>query len=266
MKSLTKTFASIALGTSLVFTSVSGASAATYTVKSGDTLSSIAKKYKTNYKTLMKLNGLKTTKIKAGQKLKVNNVVSSKNSKVTSTAKTTTYTVKKGDTLSSIAKKYGTSYKTIMSLNGLKSSHIKIGQKLKVKGTTTSVAKKSTTTTTVAARAVEIAKKHIGVPYVYGGISPKGFDCSGLIYYSYKHAGKSIGRSTAAGYYSKAKKVTSPKLGDLVFFKNTYKKGISHVGIYLGNGKMVNASGSRVKIDSVLTGYWRNHLAGYGRL
>lgn len=206
MNNFSKKIASIALGTAIIFSSVTGASAATYTVKSGDTLSGIAKKYGTSYTTIMKSNGLKSSSLRIGQKLTVNGKVAT-----TSAAKTT------------------------------------------------SVASSST-------KAVTVAKKYVGTPYRFGGTTPKGFDCSGFIYYVFKNIGKSVGRSTAAGYYSKAKKVSSPKAGDLVFFSNTYKRGISHVGIYIGNGKMVSASGKKVNIAPIHSGYWKSHFTSYGRI
>ena len=315
MNKLTKTVASLTLGTSLLLSTVSGASAATYTVKSGDTLSGIAKKYGTTYTAIMNSNGLKTTLIKVGQKLQVSDTISS--SKISTSS--TTYTVKSGDTLSGIAKKYGTTYQAIMNLNGLKSTFIKVGQKLKISGTVSSskisassttytvksgdtlsgIAKKygttyqtimnlnglkstfitvgqklkisgsassSSNTAATNSNVVSIAKKYIGVPYVFGGSSPSGFDCSGFIYYVLKKSGKSISRATAAGYYNMAKKVTSPQVGDLVFFSNTYKAGVSHVGIYLGNGQMISASGSSVNITSIQSSYWKSHFTSYGRI
>ena len=90
MNKLTKTVASLTLGTSLLLSTVSGASAATYTVKSGDTLSGIAKKYGTTYTAIMNSNGLKTTLIKVGQKLQVSDTTSSS----TISTSSTTYTVK----------------------------------------------------------------------------------------------------------------------------------------------------------------------------
>ena len=72
MNKLAKTVASLSLGTSLLLSTVSGASAATYTVKSGDTLSGIAKQYGTTYTAIMNLNGLKSTFLSIGQKLEVN--------------------------------------------------------------------------------------------------------------------------------------------------------------------------------------------------
>lgn len=179
-----------------------------------------------------------------------------------SSASAATYTVKSHDTLSGIAKQYGTTYTAIMKLNGLKSTRIIVGQKLNVNGT----ASTSSTTSTTSSKVVSTAKNYLGVPYVFGGTTTSGFDCSGFVYYVFKNAGKSINRSTAAGYYNMAKKVTSPQVGDLVFFSNTYKAGISHVGIYLGKGQMISASGSNVNIASVQSSYWKSHFTSYGRI
>src|SRR5699024_3036580 len=113
----------------------------TYTVKSGDTLSHIARKYKTSVSELKKLNHLKSDLIYVGQKLKVNGSSSSKpETKPTTPAPSTgsTYTVKSGDTLSHIAVKYGTSVSDLKKLNNLKSDLIYVGQKLKVNGSSSS--------------------------------------------------------------------------------------------------------------------------------
>lgn len=262
-KKWTKTFASLALGTTLLLSSVQGASAAKHKVQSGDTLYNLAKRYGTTTTEIMRANHLNSTLIRVGQTLEINSV-SQKN---TTTASTTTYVVKAGDTLSGIAKKYNTTYSNIMKWNGLNSTLIKVGQKLIVTPTTATTSKAtSTIASSPNSNVVSIAQKYIGVPYVFGGASPKGFDCSGFIYYTYKNAGKSITRTSAAGYYSMAKKVSTPSVGDLVFFSNTYKKGISHVGIYIGNGKMISASGNKVSIENITSGYWKSHLTGYGRL
>ena len=240
----------------------------TYTVKKGDTLSGIAKKYGVSYKTLMSWNNLKSTNIKSGQKLKVKGTATSSVKTSSSTKATSTYTVKKGDTLSGIAKKYGVSYKTLMSWNNLKSTNIKTGQKLKVKGTAKKVSNSVATNSanTKLQRAVSIALGQQGVPYVFGGSSPSGFDCSGLVYYSYRNAGLSVYRTTAAGFYSISTPTSSPKVGDMVFFKNTYKAGISHIGLYMGNGRFIAASGNKVQISSVYESYWKAHFAGYRHL
>ncbi|MBC6975189.1 C40 family peptidase [Bacillus sp. Xin] len=105
------------------------------------------------------------------------------------------------------------------------------------------------------------AKSFIGVPYVWGGASPSGFDCSGFISYVF-----GVGRQTAEGFYNSAQKVDNPQPGDLVFFANTYKKGISHIGIVVGDGTMVHAGDKGIAVSSLSSPYNQAHFAGYGRL
>jgi cell wall-associated NlpC family hydrolase len=97
------------------------------------------------------------------------------------------------------------------------------------------------------AAAASIALRYLGVPYVYGGASPSGFDCSGLVMYVYAQLGISLPHYTVA-QWNATQPVSSPAPGDLVFFD-----GLGHVGIYLGGGRFVNAphSGSVVRIDSM---------------
>lgn len=262
----------MALSSIMLFSTIgeqttASAATITYTVKKGDTLSGIGKKYHISYKSIMSLNNLKSTSIRYGQKLKIKKgsttTVTSSSSK-----KTSTYTVKSGDTLSGIARKYGVSYRTLMSWNNLKSTTIRTGQKLKVKGSTKKVSNNVVTSSvnTKYERAVSIALGQRGVPYVFGGSTPNGFDCSGLVYYAYRNAGVSVYRTTASGFYSISTPTSSPQVGDMVFFKNTYKAGISHIGLYMGNGRFIAASGNKVQISSVNESYWRAHFAGYRHL
>ncbi len=117
---------------------------------------------------------------------------------------------------------------------------------------------------------VNTAKKMLGVKYRYGGTSPqRGFDCSGLVQYSYKSAGINVPRTTRQLY--KAVKPISRRYlraGDLVFYKTSVSRVVSHVGIYLGNNRFIHApsSGKRVKISSMLDKYWRKRFTGAGRL
>lgn len=132
------------------------------------------------------------------------------------------------------------------------------------KTTTATAVKKSNNI--IGEKYIANAKKYLGVPYVFGGSTARGFDCSGFIYRVLNDSGKKVSRTSALGYYNMSKKVTTPEVGDLVFFKNTYKKGISHIAIYMGNGKVIHAAGNKVKIDSITSGYWKSKFAGYGRI
>ncbi len=115
---------------------------------------------------------------------------------------------------------------------------------------------------------IDIALSYQGVPYVFGGKSPSGFDCSGFIWYAFNQSGHNIGYQTAAGYYSSSTKVSDSNLqiGDVVFFSNTYKPGVSHAGIYIGNNQMVHAGSSGITITSLSNSYWASHFTGFGRL
>ncbi|HEY2182821.1 MAG TPA: NlpC/P60 family protein [Gaiellaceae bacterium] len=97
------------------------------------------------------------------------------------------------------------------------------------------------------AAAASIALRYLGVPYVWGGASPSGFDCSGLVMYVYAQLGVSLPHYTVA-QWNATEPISSPEPGDLVFFN-----GLGHVGIYIGGGRFVNAphTGSVVRIDSM---------------
>jgi cell wall-associated NlpC family hydrolase len=116
--------------------------------------------------------------------------------------------------------------------------------------------------------ALAIAVDMIGTPYRYGGTSPRGFDCSGLVYYAYSKAGIHAPRTTTA-QYRQTERVAESRLqpGDLVFFTLS-KATVSHVGIYAGDGRFIHApsSGKLVGYASLHNPYWRVRLSGAGRL
>jgi hypothetical protein len=124
-------------------------------------------------------------------------------------------------------------------------------------------------TDTEFAAIYEEAKKYVGTSYVWGGSTPEtGFDCSGYVCWVYNQNGYDVGRTTANGLWQKSQHISEAeaKPGDLVFFKGTYDTpGMSHVGIYLGNGKMVSA-GDPIKYADIHSSYWQQYLAGFGRL
>ena len=114
-------------------------------------------------------------------------------------------------------------------------------------------------------RLVQVALRYQGVPYVFGGTSPGGFDCSGYTRFVFAQVGVPIPRMADEQYYAYPK-VSELKVGDLVFFE-TYEPGPSHVGIYLGNRKFVNASSSRgVVVDSLDSSYWGARYIGARRV
>lgn len=117
-------------------------------------------------------------------------------------------------------------------------------------------------------KAAAYAQRMIGTRYRYGGASPnQGFDCSGLVQYSYRLAGLNVPRSTQYQYRS-TRRIRSNRLrrGDLLFF-NQLGKRLSHVGIYIGNNRFVHApsTGKRVRISSLKNRYWIKHLASTRR-
>lgn len=117
------------------------------------------------------------------------------------------------------------------------------------------------------ARLLNTAMRLGGVPYVWGGDTPAGFDCSGFVQYVYRQIGVNLPR-TADVQYELGRKVLPEELqpGDLVFFE-TYEPGASHNGIYVGDDQFIGAnSATGVAIVSLAVPYWRDRYLGARRL
>ncbi len=255
-------------------TSANGSSGSTYIVKAGDTLSDIAKMYGTTVSQLKSANGLTSDLIRIGQKLNVTGASEPVRAATDSPANLSTYTVQSGDSLSVIAVRYKTTVAQLKALNGLTSDTIYVGQALKISGTAaatatvasvsapsaTVVAKPVSTSVSKAQAVIDEAKKYIGTPYLWGGNTPAGFDCSGFVKYVFNKVGISLPR-TVATQWNATRPVSAPQPGDIVYYQ-TYKSGPSHNGIYLGNNKFIHAGSSGITISDMTYSYWTSRYLG----
>lgn len=267
-----------------------------YQVKKGDSLWTIASKYGVSAESIAKANNIHLEKtLQIGEKL----VIPVRGTSVPvakSPAKNTLRVAKDGVLL---RKGPGTHYSSLAKLSrgtqvvslGQQGDWQKIalsngrvgwvrrdmlGLPLAKKSTSSSqksIASK-TTTHTVSAEAcsnsvINTALSYQGARYSYGGLSSRGFDCSGFVKYVYQKHGVNLPHNAAA-QYSHGKPVSKNELqpGDLVFFRTGRGKGINHVGIYIGNGKFIHASsaGRRVRIDSLNEGYYKARFVGARRI
>jgi len=175
---------------------------------------------------------------------------------------TVEHTIKRGDTLSSIAYKHHTTVKALKKTNCLKNAEIiKLGEVLKVPKRTTKIKNRVATsrvtadkemTSKRATKIIALAKQKLGRKYVWGAVGKRNtFDCSGLTKYVYNKNGIKIPR-TSLCQSKHGKKVSRSQLqpGDLVFFDTSKKrKGyVNHVGIYIGNDQFLHASSAKKKV------------------
>ncbi|MCD7033519.1 LysM peptidoglycan-binding domain-containing protein [Metabacillus sp. GX 13764] len=269
----------------------------TYRVAAGDSLWIISAKTKVTVQNLRSINQLKSDVIFPGQIMKLTKgtvkgeakppaaPASKPSAGQNSPSQTDTYKVAAGDSLWSISAKMKVTIQELRTANELKSDTIYTGQVLKltkVAGTETSTPNQSGTPAansggkqdqggsssvqpgSQADRMIAEAKKQMGVPYRWGGNTSAGFDCSGFVYYALNKV-TSISRLSAAGYWNVMKPVSEPQAGDFVYF-TTYKEGPSHMGIYLGDGNFLHASGSKgVTISNLSESYWTSHYLGAKR-
>jgi len=274
----------------------------TYTVKKGDNIWQISKKFKVSVNEIKKANNLKNNKLQIGMKLEIpdknyKKMNKSKETKIKNT-ESEYHTVKKGDTLFKIAKKYNLSVDELKRLNALTSNRLRVGQKLIVKAekplNNISIredekvpviisavdmdtkmeelegikASEDLSRMSIAERLLLFAKKMLHLPYKFGGDSFSGLDCSYFVKKVYSMIGIDLPRS-AREQFALGTPVEKEDLqpGDLVFFR-TYARFPSHVGIYLGDALFIHASSrsKKVTIDSLETPYYLKRFIGAKRI
>ena len=243
-----------------------------HTIKKGDTLSGISKKYKVSVQEIRELNNLKkTAKLKPGQKLTVKKTGPK------------TYTVKKGDNIFRIAKKFNLDVDELKDINLLDSDDLKKGQKLLVEPEPeTEIAQAANlveeikklseseelANMSMSDRLMLFAKKFLNIPYKFGGSSIMGIDCSAYVQKVYGFVGINLPRSARLQFYEgEVVDRDSLSIGDLVFFR-TYASFPSHVGIYMGNDLFIHASSKdkKVSIGSMNAPYYFKRFIGGKRL
>ncbi|MGG4266151.1 LysM peptidoglycan-binding domain-containing protein [Peribacillus simplex] len=234
----------------------------TYTVKSGDTLDKIARVNNMTIQQLKSQNNLTSTLIFPGQVLKVNPLNNNTNNSKNTTE---VYVVKLGDSLSSIAKRYNLSLTALLKLNPdiSNSDRIRIGQPIRVSGKASASTNENLSKLTYSAKADQVlaaGAKYLGAKYVYGASTSRTdiFDCSSFTLRAFQNAGISLPRnSVAQSQAGKAVSLKALQKGDLVFFDTNNNGVINHVGIYAGNGQMLNASTSQgVSYANINNSYW----------
>ena len=158
----------------------------------------------------------------------------------------------------------------IMALAGCSSAPEKHGATAAVTSVTPPAQKNRHLTSAIVGQEIASrAQTHIGIPYRFGGASPNdGFDCSGFVQYVLKQQGLDVPRtSREQAAYSRNIPFMSAQPGDILFFETGTKKGVSHVGIYIGDNRFVHApkTGSTVSY-ATLNAYWLPKLKKVGRL
>lgn len=289
--------------TALIFsaTAMTPSAASVYEVKPGDNLYRIALAQGVTIDDLKKWNSLSTDALQVSQQLQIGSATAESTAPAQAVSQTPAtaapaaaastastgdvYRVQSGDSLYKIGKKFNMSINELKSLNQLTSDRLFVNQSLKVKGGAATVSAPASTASATKspgmavsnkplavnanqfyADAVAVAMQQLGTPYVFGGSTPAGFDCSGFIHYVYSKAGLNFGRTSSAGMYQASTEVTNPAFGDLVFFANTYTSGISHTGIFIGNNSFIHAGSKGIEITRLDNPYWKNHFVSFNRL
>lgn len=244
---------------------------AEYSVRKGDTLTKIARKYGVSIASIQATNHLRSTSLEIGQKL----VIPTKDSAVSGervvygTAIEDVVEVVSGDTVV-VALDKGQKFKVLEREGDKFRVQLDNGRNGWVRAEAVKLSQELELTPPDLSSLIQTAFAYRGSRYVHGGMSSRGFDCSGFVKYLYEGLGIKLPRDSRS-QYSKAGTFVSRadlRAGDLLFFSGTYRRGISHVGLYVGDNKFIHASTPRsgVRVDSLGNPYYLIRFAGAKRI
>ena len=244
---------------------------AEYTVRKGDTLFKISRKYGVSVASIQATNQLRSTNLEIGDTL----VIPTKNSvevgerAVRGTAIEDVVEVVSGNTIVTVLDK-GQKFKVLERDGDQFRIQLDNGRNGWVRAEAVKLSEDMNLTPPDLSSLVQTAFAYRGSRYVYGGMSSRGFDCSGFVKYLYAGLGIKLPRDSRSQYSQAGTFVSRASLqpGDLIFFSGTYRRGISHVGVYVGNDRFIHASTPRsgVRVDSLSSAFYSSHFAGAKRI
>ncbi|MCM3766099.1 LysM peptidoglycan-binding domain-containing protein [Neobacillus niacini] len=241
-----------------------------YTVVAGDTLWGLSSRYKIDVDTLRTANQLQSDFIKVGQVLKIPTAPAV-------SAPTPVPTTAPDQVLAAVQRNLQIlGYYSVPAVTGryddpttesIKNFQAAYG--LPITGKLNEATNTAINHAVVKKKLIQDTNNYLGVPYLWGGVTPRGFDCSGFVYYMFNQHGVNMARNTSAGLYQTGTAIDRARLqpGDLVFFAVNTSGTISHVGFYIGNNQFISATNSKgIDVQPLNVGYWAKYYVGAKRV